>query len=90
MLWAPTSGSKTLLPATPDHQFEAGSLGSPRPNIFRADVGGGLSSVEHYFAFEVAPELGNVFVVGIEHSRTAGWAATQPVRIWPAQCPQST
>src|ERR1017187_383471 len=44
----------------------------PGPYVFGTHVGSGTHTVGRNLAFEVTPELRNVFIVGVEHCRSIG------------------
>ncbi len=72
MLCSPTSGKRACSRTAGDHHVKLRSLRAAAVHILRPHVGCGSRPVGDHLALEVAAELRNVFVVGIEHSRSAG------------------
>ena len=74
MLCSPTSGRSGMLAMARHDDIKLRALGAPRLYVFGAYImngGRGPQSVGNNLAFEVAAELRDVFVVGIEHGGSA-------------------
>ena len=68
----PDQRPPAVLPHSIQHHVKLRALGAPALHILSSNVGYRAHSVGYNLAFEVAAELRNVFVIGIEHGDSSG------------------
>ena len=72
-----------------DHSQKSDPSAPLRLNIFGAHIRGRPQAIDNNFACEIAAELRNIFVVGIQHRGSACGQGIQSVRTWRVRSPLS-